>query len=131
MTKYVATHRPESLTWQNSMALVPDVVARLRDLKQEDGPNLLIQGSSELTQTLLAHDDRRIPPLDLSAVAAGKRLFGEGTQPRGLTLTKWAASPNGILIATYERAGEIATASFAMETPTEAEIERRKNLTYG
>lgn len=130
VTKYVATHRPESLTWQNSKALGPDVVARLRELKQEDGPNLLIQGSGEFIQTLLAHDlidEFRLSIFPL-VLRKGKRLFGDGTQPRGLTLTKWAASPNGVLIATYERGGKVATGSFAMEAPTEAEIERRKSL---
>jgi dihydrofolate reductase len=56
ITKYVATHRPETLTWQNSRPLGTDVVATLRELKQQDGPMLLTQGSGELIQTLLAHD---------------------------------------------------------------------------
>jgi dihydrofolate reductase len=130
ITKYVATHRPDSLTWQNSEALGADVVARLHALKQEDGPNLLIQGSSALIQTLLANDlidEFRLSIFPL-LLGKGKRLFGEGTQPRGLKLTKWTATPNGVLIATYERAGAVATGSFAMETPTEAELERRKTL---
>ncbi|TJW27828.1 MAG: dihydrofolate reductase, partial [Mesorhizobium sp.] len=56
VTKYVATHRPDTLSWQNSQSLGDDVVAALRQLKQEDGPDLLVQGSSELIQTLLAND---------------------------------------------------------------------------
>ncbi|TJX01203.1 MAG: dihydrofolate reductase, partial [Mesorhizobium sp.] len=56
VTKYVATHQPDTLSWQNSQSLGDDVVATLRQLKQEDGPDLLIQGSSELIQTLLAND---------------------------------------------------------------------------
>jgi dihydrofolate reductase len=54
-TKYVATHRPGTLTWQNSCPLGKDVVATLRELKRENGPILLTQGSSELIQTLLKH----------------------------------------------------------------------------
>lgn len=50
INKYVATHRPDSLSWQNSKALGPDVVASLRQLKQEDGPNLMTQGSTEKQQ---------------------------------------------------------------------------------
>ena len=53
-TKYVATHRPDTLTWQNTQWLGPDILATLRRLKQEDGPDLLIQGSGELIQALLA-----------------------------------------------------------------------------
>ncbi|TIV90301.1 MAG: dihydrofolate reductase, partial [Mesorhizobium sp.] len=47
-TKYVATHRPNSLTWENTQSLGPDIVARLKEIKQEDGPDLLIQGSGDL-----------------------------------------------------------------------------------
>src|SRR6202043_1374309 len=56
ITKYVATHHPESLTWRNSRALGPDPVATLRALKREDGPALLTQGSGNFLQTLFAND---------------------------------------------------------------------------
>src|SRR5262249_28917702 len=56
ITKYVATHRPESLAWKNSRALGPDPVATLRALKNEEGPVLLTQGSAEFLQTLFASD---------------------------------------------------------------------------
>jgi dihydrofolate reductase len=58
----------------------------------------------------------------------GKRLFGEGTLPGAFRLTKSRTSPNGVLIASYERAGDVKTGSFAMEKPTEAELGRRKRL---
>ncbi|MER8959051.1 dihydrofolate reductase family protein [Mesorhizobium sp. M0701] len=129
VTKYVATHRPESLSWQNSQPLGSDVVATLRRMKQEDGPDLLIQGSSELIQTLLANDlideiSLLIFPLVLGK---GKKLFGSGTIPAAFKLTRSQASTTGVLMASYERSGEIKTGSFATEQPSEAEIERRKN----
>ncbi|MER9432813.1 dihydrofolate reductase family protein [Mesorhizobium sp. M0408] len=129
VTKYVATHRPDSLSWQNSQALGSDVVATLRRMKQEDGPDLLIQGSSELIQTLLANDlideiSLLIFPLVLGK---GKKLFGSGTIPAAFKLTRSQASTTGVLMASYERSGEIKTGSFATEQPSEAEIERRKN----
>jgi dihydrofolate reductase len=129
VTKYVATHRPDTLSWQNSRPLGPDVVATLRKLKQEDGPDLLLQGSSELIQTLLANDlideiSLLIFPLVLGK---GKRLFGQGTMPAAFKLTRSRASSTGVIMATYERSGEIRTGSFAQEQPSEAEIERRKN----
>lgn len=130
ITKYVATHRPETLGWQNSRSLGEDVVATLRELKKEDGPNLLTQGSSGLIQTLLAHDlidELRLLIFPL-ALGHGKRLFGEGTQPVAFRLTKSSVSPNGVLIAAYERAGNVTTGSFALSAPTEAELERRRNL---
>ncbi|MER8713764.1 dihydrofolate reductase family protein [Mesorhizobium sp. M1295] len=129
VTKYVATHRPDTLSWQNSQPLGSDVVATLRRMKQEDGPDLLIQGSSELIQTLLANDlideiSLLIFPLVLGK---GKKLFGSGTIPAAFKLTRSQASTTGVIMASYERSGEIKTGSFATEQPSEAEIERRKN----
>jgi dihydrofolate reductase len=129
-TKYVATHSPETLSWRNSQSLGSDVVATLRDLKSKDGPDLLIQGSSELIQQLLANDlidefRLLIYPLVLGK---GKRLFGDGTLPAAFKLTRSQTSSGGVLIASYERAGEVGTGSFALEEPTAAEIERRKKL---
>jgi dihydrofolate reductase len=128
VTKYVATHRPDTLSWQNSQSLGSDVVAALRQLKQEDGPDLLIQGSSELIQSLLANDlideiSLLIFPLVLGK---GKRLFGSGAMPAAFKLNRSQASTTGVIMATYERAGEIKTGSFAQEQPSEAEMERRR-----
>ncbi|MER8709469.1 dihydrofolate reductase family protein [Mesorhizobium sp. M1088] len=129
VTKYVATHRPDSLSWQNSQALGRDVAATLRRMKQEDGPDLLIQGSSELIQTLLAND--LIDEISLLTfplvLGKGKKLFGSGTIPAAFKLTRSQASTTGVLMASYERSGEIKTGSFATEQPSEAEIERRRN----
>lgn len=128
-TKYVATHRPNSLTWQNTQSLGPDVVARLRQLKQEAGPDLLIQGSGNLIQTLLANgliDEIRLMIFPL-VLGKGKRLFGDDALAAAFKLTKSQASSTGVIMASYERAGEVKTGSFATEKPSEAEIERRKN----
>lgn len=130
VTKYVATHRPDSLSWHNSQSLGPDAVATLRKLKTEDGPDLLLQGSSDLIQTLLAHDlideiSLLIFPLVLGK---GKRLFGEGTMPAAFKLTRSQASSTGVIMASYGRSGEIKVGSFAPEQPSEAEVERRKDL---
>jgi dihydrofolate reductase len=133
VTKYVATHSPHTLTWQNSQALGSDVVSALRELKQSDGPVLLTQGSTVLIQTLLANDlidELRLQIFPL-VLGRGKRLFGEGAIPAAFTLTKSVASPNGVLIATYERAGAVETGSFAMEQPTDAEVARRADLSRG
>lgn len=130
VTKYVATHRPESLHWQHSQSLGDDVIERLRQLKREDGPTLLTQGSSELLQALLEHDlidEIRLLVFPL-ALGRGKRLFGAGTRPAAFKLKTSSVSPNGVLISAYERAGDVATGSFALEEPTEAELERRRNM---
>jgi dihydrofolate reductase len=130
VTKYVATHSPDTLTWRNSQALGQDVVARLRDLKRSNGPILLTQGSCELIQTLLAEDlidELRLQVFPL-VLGKGKRLFGDGTLPGALRLTRSATSPSGTLIVSYERAGAVKPGSFAMENPTEAELARRARM---
>jgi len=128
-TKYVATHRPDTLTWQNTQSLGPDIVATLRGLSQEDGPDLLIQGSGNLIQTLLANgliDEIRLMIFPL-LLGKGKRLFGDGAMPAAFKLVKSQTSTTGVIMATYERGGEIKVGSFATEKPSDAELERRKN----
>lgn len=130
ITKYVATHRPESLTWQNSRGLGTDVAATVREIKTQNGPALLTQGSSELVHLLLAHDlvdELRLLTYPL-VLGRGKRLFGSDSAPAAFQLVRSKVSPNGAVIATYARAGEVKTGSFAMEQPTPAEIERRRSL---
>jgi dihydrofolate reductase len=130
VTKYVATHRPVSLPWQNSRGLGTDVVAAVRELKKQDGPTLLTQGSSELVHLLLMHDlvdELRLLTYPL-VLGRGKRLFGTDAVPAAFQLVTSKVSPNGAVIATYARAGEVKTGSFAMEQPTAAEVERRRSL---
>lgn len=114
-TKFVATHSPQTLTWQNSKSLGTDVVAALRELKKEDGPELLTQGSSDFIQALLAADlidEFRLLIFPL-VLGKGKRLFGSGTAPAAFKMTRSTLSPSGVVIATYERAGNVKTGSFA------------------
>ena len=73
-------------------------------------------------------DELRLVTLPV-VLGGGKRLFGEGATPAAFKLTKSVVSPSGAFIATYERAGKVRTGSFAMEHPTQAELERRKSLT--
>lgn len=103
------------MQWENSQSLGGDVVARLRELKCEDGPLLLTQGSSEFIQTLLAHDlidELRLMIFPL-LLGPGKRLFREGAQPAGFKLEKVSVSPNGVILARHVRAGSVTTGSFA------------------
>lgn len=129
--KHVATRQSGPLAWVNSASLGGDVVAALRKLKAGDGPDLLIQGSSNLIQTLLAHD--LIDALQLliypMLLGKGKRLFGSGTLPGAFAVTKSTISPSGVIIATYEQAGAVKVGSFVVNEPSTAELERRKKLT--
>ena len=129
-TKFVATHHSETMTWQNSKALGVDVAAGVRDLKKTDGPDLVVQGSTELTHILLEadlvdHMQLLIYPVILGK---GKRLFDAGSAPRALTLTQSQVSSDGVIIVNYDCPGEIATGSFMQPDPSPAELERRKKM---
>jgi dihydrofolate reductase len=131
VTKYVATHRPASLTWQNSEALGTDLVASLRQLKQSDGPTLLTQGSAALIQQLLQHglvDELRLLTFPL-LLGNGKRLFAGGAAEaaKSLKLTKSVTTPKGAVLTSYENVGGVETGSFVTQAPSPQELERRKN----
>ena len=129
-TKHVATHRPETLTWQHSRGLGPDVAASVRALAQQDGPTLLVQGSSELLHLLLADglvDELRVLTYPV-VLGRGKRLFDERVRPSAFRVASSVLAPSGVVITRYLRAGEVQTGSFALETPTPAELERRRAL---
>jgi dihydrofolate reductase len=116
-TKHVASRSRPALEWSNSVLLEGDVAEAIAALKQEDGPELQVHGSGNLIQTLLRHDlvDRfRLLVFPL-VLGSGKRLFAEGTVPAGLKLVDSAVSSTGVVMATYEPAGEVVTGSFALE----------------
>jgi len=115
-TKYVASHDASlKLNWSNSVRLTGDVAEEVKELKVQSGPELQVYGSANFIQTLLKHDlvDElwlKIFPITLGT---GKRLFVEGTIPAAFKLTDSKVSPKGVIIATYERAGEVQTGSFS------------------
>ena len=132
INKYVATRNPAFKTvWQNSHVLGPDTIAAVRGLKQGDGPDLLTQGSTEFLKALFEHD--LVDEVHVSTfpviLGKGKRLFSDGSFPRALTLIDSRVSDTGIVMNRYARAGDVGTGSFEFETPTDAELERRRNLT--
>ena len=112
--KHVATHRPDTLAWNNSRALGPDIAAAVRELKRGDGPDLLTQGSSELVHQLLATD--LVDELRLLVfpvlLGRGKRLFDDRAQASAFRLEASKASSKGVLTNRYVRAGEVRTGSF-------------------
>lgn len=113
-TKYVASNTRTTSDWQPTVFLSGDIVAKINELKQSDGPNLHVYGSADLVQTLMRHDlvDEfwlKIYPLTLGT---GKRLFVEGTIPAAFKVTESQITPNGIIIANYQRAGAVKTGSY-------------------
>jgi dihydrofolate reductase len=129
-TKYVASRTLTRLDWANSHLLEGDAADAVRRLKEESGPEIQVHGSSDLVQTLLEADlvDRFGVWIFPVVLGTGKRLFGDGTIPAGMRLLDSKTSSTGVLIATYERAGDIPYGSFALEDPTEAELSRRESL---
>ncbi len=116
--KYVVTHRPipeETAIWKNSVRIASDVAEKIRMLKREEGPEIQVQGNSNLIQTLLRHDlvDELWLKIYPITVGGGKRLFGDGTIAAGFELVDSKASPSGIIVASYRRSGEIKLGSFA------------------
>jgi dihydrofolate reductase len=108
-TKYVATHHPETLGWGPFAGLGPDIVDGVRRLKSQDGPDLVVSGSSTLTSTLLEHGlaDNVLLIVYPVLLGTGKRLFAEGTPPRSFELASTKAMPSGIILSTYKAAGPL------------------------
>lgn len=116
-TKYVASRSRPTLEWSNSVLIEGDAAEGIAALKKEDGPELQVHGSGNLIQTLLRHnlgDEFRLWLFPL-VIGSGKRLFSEGTIPSGLKLVDSKVSTTGVVIGTYEPAGEIVTGSFALD----------------
>ncbi len=128
VAKHVVTRSGAPLSWANSHA-VADMAAIAR-LKQEDGPDLLMWGSSTLYPQLLREGliDRMLLMMFPLVLGTGKRPFGDGTPPGALRLIESRTSSSGVVIAGYEPAGEVQFGSFALEEPGEAELERRDRM---
>jgi dihydrofolate reductase len=111
LTKYVVSStRPDSL-WDNTVFIQDNVVQEIRNLKQQDGPDLQVHGSSQLLQTLLKHDlvDELWLKIFPVTLGSGKRLFDQGTIPAAFKLTHSEVTPGGVIVASYARAGEVKT----------------------
>jgi dihydrofolate reductase len=108
-TKYVVTHRPESLEWGPFEGVGPDIVDGVRGIKAKDGADLILSGSSTLTSALLEHglaDEVNLLVYPV-LLGKGKRLFAEGTPPRAFALDSTKALPSGIVVSTYKAAGPL------------------------
>ena len=114
-TKYVVSRGNPELPWRPSVLIDGDVAEGIRALKATDGPELQVHGSGNLIQTLLREalvDEFRLWVFPVM-IGSGKRLFADGTIPAALRLVDTTVSTTGVVIGTYEPAGEIVTGSFA------------------
>lgn len=112
--KYVVSRGRPRLDWVESVLITGDVVAEIRKLKTEDGPELQVHGSGNLIQTLLKHD--LVDELWLKTfpviLGGGKPLFTQGIAPAGFRLLGCETSTTGVIVANYARDGAVKTGSF-------------------
>jgi dihydrofolate reductase len=127
--KYVVSRSGEvDTSWAGSVLLRD--IAEVKRLKQEDGPNLVTQGSTELVHALLAGD--LVDAISIFTVpvviGGGKKLFADGSAPHAFKLTKSRVSPNGLIVGHYEREGAVKIGSFAIDSPSERENARQERM---
>jgi dihydrofolate reductase len=110
-TKYVATHRPESLGWGPAKDLGADIVEGVRGLKASDGPDLIVWGSSTVTSVLLGHGlvDEVVLIIYPVLLGRGKRLLADSIPARELALVSTKSTPTGVLLNTYRHVGALRT----------------------
>jgi dihydrofolate reductase len=127
--KYVLSRSGKVDTSWAGSELLHDI-ADVKRLKQQDGPNLVTQGSTELVHALLAND--LVDALSIFTVpvvlGGGKKLFADGSAPHSFTLARSRVSPNGVIVAHYERDGEVRTDDTALASPSEREIARQERM---
>ncbi len=129
VTKYAVSRSGEvDTSWQGS-ALLRDI-ADVKRLKQDDGPNLLTQGSTELVHALLAND--LVDAMSIFTIpvvlGGGKKLFADGAAPHSFKLTGSRVSSTGVLIGHYERDGEVKVVDGALDSPSMREIARQERM---
>ncbi|MDW7661784.1 MAG: dihydrofolate reductase family protein [Bacillota bacterium] len=104
-TKYIASNTMAVGEWQPSVILSGDIAEQIKQIKEQDGPDIHVWGSGDLIQTLLSHNliDQfwlMIYPITLGS---GKRLFADGTVPAAFKVTESVVTPSGVIVVTYER----------------------------
>ena len=115
-------------SWENSVLLRD--IAEVERLREEDGPNLVTQGSTELVHALLAHDlVDAISTFTVPVVlGGGKKLFADGSVPHSYDLIRSRISTTGLVISHYERAGGIRIGDTALDAPSDDERARRERM---
>ena len=129
ITKYVVSRSGEvDTSWERSVLLRD--LADVKRLKQEDGPDLVTQGSTALVHALLADD--LVDQISLFTapvvLGGGKKLFADGSAPHAFKLASSRVSPNGVIIGHYERHGAIKVDDTALASPSKREIARQARM---
>jgi dihydrofolate reductase len=133
INKYVLTHSDRPLGWENSSKLSGDTAAAVAELKQSEGRDLLIQGSSTLYSPLLSADliDRLLLMTFPVLLGKGKSIFDDSQRPSRMKLIDHYVSGTGVIFTTYEPNGEVETGSFATKEPSQEELKLREKIKEG
>ncbi|HXS35093.1 MAG TPA: dihydrofolate reductase family protein [Flavipsychrobacter sp.] len=128
INKYVVATTPVDLSWETSILINKDVVNELKKLKEQDGPDLLVFGSSVLMQTLLSNHmvDVLHTWIFPVTIGEGQKLFEGGTQPQQWKLTESVVSKTGVIFASYALDGEVKLGSLAPDEVAKAALGRRE-----
>jgi dihydrofolate reductase len=126
--KYVVSHSNIDLTWENSNLVTGDVVSQLKKLKEQDGNDLWVYGSSNLIQTLLKNElvDKMYLWIFPVTFGRGKKLLQEGIPAKGWKLSDSKTSLSGVIGVSYEPAGEVKPGSYVQQEPSKEELKRRE-----
>jgi dihydrofolate reductase len=127
--KYVVSRSGDvDTSWQGSVLLRD--IADVKRLKEEEGPNLVTQGSTELVHALLAND--LVDAMSIFTIpvvlGSGKKLFADGSAPHSYKLTHSRVSRTGVMIAHYDRGSEIKVFDAALAQPSKAEAARQQRM---
>jgi dihydrofolate reductase len=127
--KYVVSRSGEVDTGWAGSVLLRDI-ADIKRLKQQDGPNVVTQGSTELVHALLAND--LVDAISIFTIpvvlGGGKKLFADGSAPHSFRLARSRVSSNGLMIGHYEREGEVRIGNTSLESPSEREVARQARM---
>jgi dihydrofolate reductase len=110
-TKYVVAPQEFSTDWEKTVQIHENAADEIKKLKAGDGPMLQVHGSGNMIQTLFKHDlvDELWLKIYPVVLGKGKRLFAEGTMPAAYKLLESTTTPSGVIIASYQRDGEVQT----------------------
>ena len=127
--KYAVSRSGEvDTSWVGSVLLRD--IADVKRLREEDGPNLVTQGSTELVHALLAND--LVDAMSIFTVpvvlGGGKKLFADGSAPHSFKLSRSRVSPNGLIVSHYDREGEIKIGGAGLDSPSKGEIARQERM---
>ena len=127
--KYVVSRSGDVDTSWKGTVLLRDI-ADVKRLREEKGPRLVTQGSTELVHALLANDlVDAISTFTVPVVlGGGKKLFADGSVAHEYKLTRSRVASTGVLIGHYERAGRVKVDDTALDSPSDAERARRKRM---